>query len=166
MKILLLLTLLLPACVGCGDVEVPEVPIYDEAHLEEEGEFAPVAPEIANIVEGLEVYEYYVQLVSEVPTSEFVVIDFKEEITMLRYCPDGDGQTFCVGTALATTEWVEEGNFFKITLSHDALTGGYLPFIMVHEWAHVLTWDAEDQGPHGPMWGVAFSRCYQALVED
>ena len=36
--------------------------------------------------------------------------------------------------------------------------------ILIHEWAHTLSWDAEDD--HGPAWGVAYSRCYRALFDD
>jgi len=37
--------------------------------------------------------------------------------------------------------------------------------ILVHEWAHILAWDA-DGGDHGPSWGKCYARCWRAFSED
>lgn len=41
---------------------------------------------------------------------------------------------------------------------------------LVHEWAHALSWPGVPEAPHlerhGPEWGVAYAKCYQATVED
>jgi len=36
---------------------------------------------------------------------------------------------------------------------------------LLHEYAHALCWEtAPDREPHGPEWGVAYSRVYQSAV--
>jgi len=50
-----------------------------------------------------------------------------------------------------------------------AQTAGELADTLIHEWAHVLAWSGlthESFGAHDAEWGVAYSRCYQAVVED
>jgi hypothetical protein len=39
--------------------------------------------------------------------------------------------------------------------------------ILIHEWAHVLSWGSESHllDDHGPEFGLAYSRVYQALFE-
>lgn len=37
---------------------------------------------------------------------------------------------------------------------------------LCHEWAHVLTWHADDHEAHGAEWGRQYARCYRAVVED
>ena len=41
-------------------------------------------------------------------------------------------------------------------------------YILLHEWAHALSWCSESHRirAHGPEWGIAMSRIWQALVED
>ena len=40
--------------------------------------------------------------------------------------------------------------------------------ILIHEWAHALSWGSGTHRirDHGPEWGLAMSRIWQALVED
>ena len=40
--------------------------------------------------------------------------------------------------------------------------------VLIHEWAHALSWttDSHRVRAHGPEWGLACSRIWQALVED
>lgn len=47
------------------------------------------------------------------------------------------------------------------------LTRGELIDTLVHEWAHALAWAGNhDLEAHDALWGVAYARCYQAVVED
>jgi len=41
-------------------------------------------------------------------------------------------------------------------------------YVLMHEWAHALSWGSESHRirNHGPEWGIAMSRIWQALVED
>lgn len=41
-------------------------------------------------------------------------------------------------------------------------------FVLLHEWAHALSWGTESHRvrAHGPEWGLAMSRIWQALMED
>lgn len=38
---------------------------------------------------------------------------------------------------------------------------------LIHEWAHAMIWDASQGAgaPHGPLWGVAWARCYCVLLK-
>lgn len=36
---------------------------------------------------------------------------------------------------------------------------------LAHEWAHALTWDCAEVEDHGPLWGVAYARCYRIVYE-
>jgi len=36
--------------------------------------------------------------------------------------------------------------------------------LLVHEWAHTLTWS--EKPIHGPKWGVAYAKCWNMLVEN
>ena len=35
---------------------------------------------------------------------------------------------------------------------------------LLHEWAHVLSWDDYDTDPHGEKWGLTYSRLYLAWL--
>jgi hypothetical protein len=39
--------------------------------------------------------------------------------------------------------------------------------VLIHEWAHCLSWHSESHRyqDHGPEWGLAMSRIWQALLE-
>lgn len=41
-------------------------------------------------------------------------------------------------------------------------------FVLIHEWAHALSWGSDSHRirNHGPEWGIAMSRIWQALLED
>ena len=41
-------------------------------------------------------------------------------------------------------------------------------YVLMHEWAHALSWGSESHRirNHGPEWGIAMSRIWQAFVED
>lgn len=44
------------------------------------------------------------------------------------------------------------------------LHGGFLLYLLEHEWAHTLAWD--EQVSHGPEWGSEFSVTYRAVLYD
>ena len=35
---------------------------------------------------------------------------------------------------------------------------------LLHEWAHVMTWDGNDIDEHGEEWGLAYARIYRLFV--
>lgn len=59
------------------------------------------------------------------------------------------------------TTWDEEAWEFVLTIHPDAD-----PEVVVHEWGHLMTWDAVVESVHGPIWGVAYARAYRAVIED
>tara|TARA_R100000808_G_scaffold134_1_gene992 strand:- start:23271 stop:23576 length:306 start_codon:yes stop_codon:yes gene_type:complete len=64
-----------------------------------------------------------------------------------------------------TCEYLEEPDRFLIRI-HARLADSEALGILAHEWAHALAWtDDPLVDAHGPEWGVAYSRCYQALWE-
>jgi hypothetical protein len=77
---------------------------------------------------------------------------FSVGVTMLpgmwgaaRYCGD------CDAYEILLSPWVRQEDF--------------LLDILTHEWAHCLVWGAAlDDDPHGPLWGVAYSRAYLAML--
>lgn len=45
-----------------------------------------------------------------------------------------------------------------------SLTGDRLREYLAHEWAHATSWSTEAVEEHGPEWGIAYARCYTALI--
>ncbi len=45
------------------------------------------------------------------------------------------------------------------TVSH-----GTAIFVLIHEWAHALSWDEDRR--HGDRWGKAYARCWRAVFEQ
>lgn len=39
---------------------------------------------------------------------------------------------------------------------------------LIHEWAHAMAWTPAHPSvtDHAPEWGLAYSKCYQAVIED
>ena len=37
--------------------------------------------------------------------------------------------------------------------------------ILIHEWAHALSWEASVHEAHGNQWGIAYSKVYRALLK-
>jgi len=37
---------------------------------------------------------------------------------------------------------------------------------LVHEWGHLLVWDACQESPHDDLWAVAYGRCYRKVIEE
>jgi len=57
-----------------------------------------------------------------------------------------------------------KGNKFVVAVNR------HLPYwakaeVLVHEWAHVLTWLGNDSDMHGEEWGLNYARIYQAFCD-
>lgn len=63
---------------------------------------------------------------------------------------------------LAETTWNPHTEQYVITFDKD-LSEDSIIHIVAHEWAHILTWDIPNARNHGPEFGVAMSRCLEAL---
>lgn len=60
-----------------------------------------------------------------------------------------------------TTQWLAD--HFLITID-STLAPSDQVHTLLHEWAHVLTWD-ESEEDHDEVWSSAYSRIYQDLIE-
>jgi len=58
-------------------------------------------------------------------------------------------------------DWDEAAGEFILTLHPDAD-----PETIVHEWGHMMVWDACGESDHDALWGVAYARAYRAAIED
>ena len=38
--------------------------------------------------------------------------------------------------------------------------------ILMHEYAHIMVWDAQNESDHDALWGVAYARVYRTIVAD
>ena len=59
--------------------------------------------------------------------------------------------------------------YYEIRLCFAGATIQELVDTLLHEWAHALAYGTTFRAEfddHGPEWGVAYSRAYQATVED
>jgi hypothetical protein len=47
---------------------------------------------------------------------------------------------------------------------NSALPTDFAVWVLVHEWAHVMVWPiyGERDADHGPYWGIAYGKAYQA----
>ena len=91
--------------------------------------------------------------------------------TRVRVLP---GPSDCYGYA----DFSRDRTAFNVTLYRSvkepgvparAVTRGELRETLVHEWAHLLAYHGlleESFEAHDAAWGVAYARCYQAVVED
>jgi hypothetical protein len=61
----------------------------------------------------------------------------------------------------------KRGPHFRIRLAK-SLSLDAAQFALIHEWAHCLSWGSESHriSHHGPEWGIAMSRIWQALMEE
>lgn len=59
-------------------------------------------------------------------------------------------------------DWV-----FHIELD-DRLQSAGLYHVLLHEWAHALSWQSDHPNfpEHSPEWAIAFARCYDAIERD
>ena len=53
---------------------------------------------------------------------------------------------------------------FLITLN-SSLKEPDLLHTLLHEWAHAVSWDLEEEEDHGEEWSLAYGRIYQDFVE-
>ena len=61
----------------------------------------------------------------------------------------------------------KQGPRFIIRVSSE-LTDSAQVMVLLHEWAHALSWgsDTHHIRNHGPEWGISMSRVWQTLMED
>ena len=61
----------------------------------------------------------------------------------------------------------KKGPMFIIRVSKE-LDEDCAIMILLHEWAHALSWGSDSHRirSHGPEWGIAMSRIWQAMIED
>lgn len=64
---------------------------------------------------------------------------------------------------LSYTEWNDAAGTFAIVLDR-SLRGVAVTDALIHEWAHVLSWD--DDPCHGRVWGRSYAFAYRAVWED
>lgn len=38
--------------------------------------------------------------------------------------------------------------------------------LLIHEWAHCMTWFEDHKGDHGPAWAKAYGQLYQLVLDD
>lgn len=75
-------------------------------------------------------------------------------------------QVLSIDDYLGLTWWDEERGHYRIQIEGAQQMSAILDSL-IHEWAHAMVWDASqrpgDQG-HGPLWGVAYARCYRVML--
>lgn len=99
-------------------------------------------------------------------------------------CPTSMGYPVSVRRIPRASKWFGQSNFddrngcftIRLYLSfHDPVirktrpvTHQELADTLMHEWAHVMAWTPEHHSltDHDASWGVAYSKVYQAIVED
>ncbi len=108
--------------------------------------------------------------------AEETPLDFEEKallalIQELReQCPIREKVAISIGeikmAAWGWTRWNEKLDRFEIRINYRQSMRDILD-IMVHEWAHMMAWDAtegKEYRGHGPLWGVSYARCYRAKL--
>ncbi len=108
--------------------------------------------------------------------AESTPLDFEEKallalIQELRsQCPLRAKLAISIGeiktAAWGWTRWNEKLDRFEIRIDHRQSMRDILD-ILIHEWAHAMVWDASEGAEfrgHGPLWGVAYARCYRAKL--
>ena len=58
----------------------------------------------------------------------------------------------------------DEDNDRYIILIHREMPEADQVHALVHEWAHVLTWDVAEED-HDEQWGLVYSKLYQDIIE-
>ena len=70
---------------------------------------------------------------------------------------------------LASCDLLDSGDKHRFAISiHRDAGFQYQLYLLVHEWAHAMTWMMVDNPgtDHCELWGVAFSKAYQAVIHD
>jgi hypothetical protein len=111
------------------------------------------------------------QVLQATPSSE-PYLGFLEDLEALAtQCPLGapaEIRLVDLGTlgAWGRTEWLQDRGCWSLLLAES--DEPVLRDTLIHEWAHALV--SKAGGPledsHGPFWGVAYARCYRAVVGD
>ena len=155
------LALFASCAVGSPEQHTPEDE-YVVCEGPQEEQHTP--PEVTReAINRSQVYGYYVMLMCDVPLDHFVVVKFADGWAQYPVItPTGRLE---IEDAVATTMWDPVNEVFVMELSSFAVNGPTTPHVMAHEWAHMMVWDACKESDHGPLWGVAFSRAYRALVQ-
>lgn len=66
------------------------------------------------------------------------------------------------GEEWGTCEW--DGDLGEFTIRvHADVPPGFHADVVAEEYAHAVVWDAPQEDPHGPLWGVAYARCVRLL---
>lgn len=65
------------------------------------------------------------------------------------------------------TWWDQEAQMYRIQVDTRQPLHAMLD-TLIHEWAHAMVWNASkraEDAAHGPIWGVAWARCYRVLLK-
>jgi len=66
------------------------------------------------------------------------------------------------GPKWGESQWLGDRYIIRI---HEDSVGMAALDTLIHEWAHLLVWDATQESPHDDLWAVAYGRCYRAVVD-
>lgn len=66
------------------------------------------------------------------------------------------------GPFLGLTSW--QGDHYLMLIEARQLQPGIYD-TLAHEWAHAMVWDASQEDHHDALWGVAYARCYNIVLE-
>lgn len=59
----------------------------------------------------------------------------------------------------------KHGRYFRIRID-TRLSTEHAFYILLHEWAHALTWDQSDIHDHGDAWGTTYAELWREYVGD
>lgn len=110
--------------------------------------------------------------------SETRPLDFEEKALLnlieelRKMCPLREKLSISIGqieqAAWGWARWNAKLDRFEIKIDHRQSMRDVMD-VLIHEWAHVMVWDASEGKEfkgHGPLWGVAYARCYRAKLES
>lgn len=108
-------------------------------------------------------------LIAEAPPS-WDPVEFQQVVmTLAKQCPLNATlhiEIRSLEDRWAYTGWNEAKGRYEIRIDPAQPMHSLLDSL-IHEWAHAMVWDAtqrEEDERHGPLWGVAWARCYRALL--
>jgi hypothetical protein len=68
-------------------------------------------------------------------------------------------------THLVNRDKPRKEQYFLIVIDQNQSVDNILDLI-IHEWAHVLTWDHPESKDHGNAWSRAYGQLYRLIIED
>jgi hypothetical protein len=68
-------------------------------------------------------------------------------------------------TYLANRDKPRKLQYFVIVIDQNQSVSNIIDLI-IHEWAHALTWDHPDSKDHGNAWSKAYGKLYRLIIED